>query len=82
MKTPVAITLIIVGGLLVAAPIVSDYLQRAQVAETLGKSGVTSVNLEPTLSSHYRLGCWIVGSAMVAAAVVFSRRSSSGAENT
>jgi len=80
MKTPVAITLIIMGGLLVAAPIISDYLQRAQVAAALGKPGVESVNLQPTLSSDYRLGCWIVGSAMVAAAVLFSRRSSGGSD--
>ena len=80
MKTSVAITLIIVGGLLVAAPIASDYLQRAQLLAALGKAGVTSVNLQPILSEQYRLGCWSVGAAMVAAAVCFSRRSSGGSE--
>jgi hypothetical protein len=80
MKTPVAITLIIVGGMLVAAPIVSDYLERAQIAAVMGKPGVSSVNLQPTLSSEYRLGCWILGSAMVAAAILFSRRSGGNSE--
>lgn len=82
MKTPVAITLIITGGFLVLAPIISDYLQRAQVAAALGKPGVASVSLEPTLSGDYRLGCWVAGSGMVAAAVLFSRRSSGGQEKT
>jgi hypothetical protein len=52
MKTPIVITLIIVGGILITAPIVSDCQQRAQVAEVLPylvgeiqleKSGITNV---------------------------------------
>lgn len=74
MKSPVAITLIIVGGLVVIAPIISDHLQRGQVVAALGKPEVTRVNLEPTPSADYRLGCYLLGSLMIAAAVVFSRR--------
>ena len=76
MKTPVAITLIITGSLLIAAPIIADFVERAQVAAALGKPGVTSVNLQPTLSSEYRFGCWFVGCAMILAATLASRRAS------
>lgn len=77
MKTPVTITIIIVGGLILVAPLVADYLERAQVAEAMARPGVTSVNLRPTLSEEYRLGCWLVGGAMIAAAILFSARGGS-----
>lgn len=76
MKTSVAVTLVIMGGLLVAAPIVSDYLQRQQVVAAMSKPGVTSISLRPELSELYRFGCWLTGSAMIAAAIYYSRRSS------
>ena len=76
MKSSVAITLIIAGVCLIAAPIIADYLHTAQVAAALGKTGVTSVQLHYSLSSEYRFGCWAIGSAIIIAAVVFSRRSS------
>lgn len=78
MKTPIAITLIIMGSLLVITPVASDYMQREQVKDALGKPGVSTVSLEPSLGELYRLGCWFTGSAMVAAAVVYSRRSEPG----
>lgn len=78
MKTPIAATLVIVGGLLVLAPIFSDYLQREQVVEAMSKPGVTSVSLGPQLTELYRFGCWLTGTAMVAAAIYFSRRSAAG----
>jgi hypothetical protein len=85
MKTPVAVALIITGGFLIAAPLVSDYLQRKQVTAALaaaaGIPGVTSVNLQPTLSAEYRFGCWFIGSAMIAAAIASSRRWSGGSNN-
>lgn len=61
------------GALLIMAPIVSDHLQRSQVAAALATPGVQSVSLEPTLGGDYRFGCWLVGSLMVASAVLFSR---------
>ena len=77
MKIPVAVTLIIAGALLVAAPIIADYSHRAQVASVMGKPGVSSVSIGPELSEAYRFGCWFTGSVMVAAAILFSRRSGS-----
>jgi hypothetical protein len=65
MKTSVAITLIVVGALLVAAPILSDYSHRAQVAAALNHSATSSVSLQPVLSEEYRFGCWLVGGAMM-----------------
>ncbi len=75
MKTPIAVTLIIVGGLLIMAPIISDHLQRGQVAAALGKPGVASIQLNPTLSEAYRFGCWLSGTAMIIAAIALSRPS-------
>lgn len=75
MKTPIAVTLVIVGGLLVATPIISDFMHRQQIVAAMSKAGVTSVSLHPELSANYRFGCWSTGAAMVAAAIFFSRRS-------
>ena len=74
MKSPVAITLIIVGGLLILGPAFTDYTARAQVASILAQQKFTSLNLDPPpMSSTYRFGCWLAGSAMIAAAVYSSR---------
>lgn len=62
------------GAGLIVAPIFSDHLQRSQVAAALATPGVQSVTLEPTLSRSYRFGCWLVGSLMVTAAILYSRR--------
>lgn len=77
MKTPVTITIIIVGGLILVAPLLSDHFQRAQIVAAMERPGVTSVQLQPTLSEEYRFGCWFVGGAMIAAAIVFSIRGGS-----
>ena len=75
MKTPVAVALIIVGGLLIATPPIFDQLARAQVTAAMQTQNLTSVSLSPPpMSSEYRFGCWFVGGIMVAAAVIFSRR--------
>ena len=72
MKTPVAITLILIGGLLVAAPIFSDYFERQQLAAAISKPNVNEVRLGPTLSTEYRFGCWFLGGVMVFSAVILS----------
>jgi hypothetical protein len=74
MKTSVAITLIIVGGLLILGPLLADHLARAQVVAVMTEQKLGSVSLNPPpMSSKYRFGCWFAGSVMIAAAVLLSR---------
>jgi hypothetical protein len=81
MKSPVAVALIIVGGLLVLGPVLADHLARAQVVAVMTEQKLTSVSLNPPpMSSPYRFGCWFVGSVMIAAAVIFSRARNAGSK--
>ena len=74
MKSPVAVTLIIVGGLLIFGPVIADHSARAQVVTIMTEQKLTSVNLNPPpMSSQYRFGCWLVGSLMITVAVLSSR---------
>ena len=77
MKTPIAVTLIIMGALLVMTPALADFLYQLNVVALMTKSGVTSVTLAGQMSELYRFGCWLTGSGMVGVAVLcslFSRR--------
>jgi hypothetical protein len=77
MKTPIAVTLIIMGALLVMTPALADFLYQRNVVALMARSGVTSVTLAGQMSDLYRFGCWFSGSGMVAVAVlcsVFIRR--------
>lgn len=69
MKTGVAVTLIIMGGLLVMTPAASDSLFQKRVVEMLSRPGVTSVSLEGKMGDLYRFGCWLTGTAMIGVAV-------------
>ena len=72
MKTPIAITLIIVGALLVMTPVVSDYLYQRSLVEMLSRPSITSVNLDGKMGDLYRIGCLGMGGVMVLIAVAFS----------
>ena len=72
MKTPIAVTLIIMGALLVMTPALADFLYQRNVVALMAKSGVTSVTLAGQMSELYRFGCWLTGSAMVGVAVLYS----------
>jgi hypothetical protein len=77
MKTPIAVTLIIMGALLIMTPALADFLYQRNVVALMSKSGVNSVTLAGQMSAHYRFGCWLTGSGMVGVAVLsalFSRR--------
>jgi hypothetical protein len=83
MKTPVAITLIIMGALLVMIPALADYLYQRNLVALLSHSGVTSVNLDGKMGDLYRIGCWLTGSLMIGVAVlcsVFNRKVSAANE--
>ena len=79
MKTPIAVTLIIMGALLVMTPAIADFLYQRNVIALLARSGVSSVTLTGQMSELYRFGCWLTGTGMVGIAVlcsVFIRRQS------
>ena len=55
MKTSVAITLIVVGAILIAIPPVSDYLHESNIVRLLEKPGTVTVHLDATkMSREYR----------------------------
>jgi hypothetical protein len=72
MKTQIAVALIIVGGLLLLAPALSDYLYQRNLVELMSRPGITSVDLEGKMGDDSRIGYWIAGSAMVGIAVAGS----------
>jgi hypothetical protein len=77
MKTPIAVTLIIMGALLVMTPALADFLYQRNVVALLAQSGFERVTLAGQMSDLYRFGCWLTGSGMVGVAVLsslFSRK--------
>jgi hypothetical protein len=72
MKTPIAVTLVIMGAFLVMTPALADFLYQRNVVALMAKSGVTSVTLAGQMSELYRFGCWLTGSGMVGIAVLCS----------
>jgi hypothetical protein len=72
MKASIAITLIIVGALLILAPAALDYLHQRQVADLLVQNGADSATLLGVVSQLYSFGCWLTGSVMIGLAVRFS----------
>lgn len=72
MKTPVAVTLIIMGALLVMTPALADYLHQRNLVALLSHPGITSANLEGRMGDLYRFGCWLTGSVMMGVAVICS----------
>lgn len=78
MKTPIAITLIIAGGLLILAPFVFNAIHEAQLLATyVARTDIRSINLghENVPGSVSRFGCWVVGVVMILTAIVTSRHS-------
>lgn len=72
MKTPIAVTLIIAGALLIITPAISDYFYQRNIVALMDRSGVTSISLAGTMSQIYRFGCWLTGSGMIGVAVLFA----------
>ena len=72
MKTPIAVTLIIMGSLLVMTPAIADIFYQRNVVALMAGSGVKSVSLAGQMGDLYRLGCWLTGSGMVGIAVIVS----------
>ena len=72
MKTPVAVTLIIMGALIMITPAISDYLFQLNVVTLLIKTGAPTATREGRKSDLYRIGCWATGLGMVGVAVMCS----------
>jgi len=71
MNTPVAVTLIIMGGLMVMTPAVSDYFYQQNLVAVLNH-GAASVNLDGKMGDLYRILCWSLGGGMIVLATVCS----------
>jgi len=64
MKTPIAITLIIVGALIVLAPTISDYFYQQALVEMM-KHGANNASLDSRMGDLTRLVCWVMGGTMI-----------------
>ena len=70
MKTAIAVTLIIMGALLIMTPVLADFLYQRHVVSLLAQSGFERVTLAGQMSPLYRFGCWFTGTAMIAITVL------------
>ncbi len=78
MKTPVAVTLIVAGALLILAPLVFNALHESQLlAVYAARTDLTSIKLGDSnaLNPFSRFGCWFVGALMILTATFMSRHS-------
>jgi hypothetical protein len=69
VKTPIAVALIVMGGLLILAPAISDYFYSRAAASLLTTTGLTS-GLAGQMSDDSRLVYWAAGAVMIAVAVL------------
>jgi hypothetical protein len=72
MKTPVAVTLIIMGALLIMVPVQADYMHQRNLVEVMNEREFMTVTLGGSMTTEYRFGCWATGSAMIAIAILRS----------
>ena len=74
MKTPVTLTMLIVGGILIIAPFAFSALHEHEVtAAFVARSDLTSINLgdeKSALSPLSRFGCWFTGTILCAVAII------------
>ncbi|WP_035613616.1 hypothetical protein [Haloferula sp. BvORR071] len=71
MKTPIAITLIVMGALLVMLPAFADMVyQHNLVTLMTSQAGATTASIDGKMSDTYHFGCWATGSGMVIIAVL------------
>ncbi|NRA37942.1 MAG: hypothetical protein HRU15_07370 [Planctomycetes bacterium] len=75
MKSNIAITLIIMGALLIMTPAISDYLLNRELTKSMISAfdnGIESVNMNGRLSYYDRLWCWMPGCIMIIVAIISS----------
>jgi hypothetical protein len=81
MRYHIWMTLVMCGTLIVLAPPISDYLAGYQLQKILSeRKDIGNVNFGlgtvGPMSENYRFGCWALGAAMIAVAVVGGSRES------
>ena len=79
MKTPVAVTLIVMGALLIMTAVFSENLYQCNVV-ALKLSG-TGVSLRSQMGETIQFCCWLTGSGMVAIAIFRSLLSKTSSED-
>jgi len=83
MRTYVAVILIVCGTLLASAPFVSDFAQTVVIKQALAEppaTGVPAHFFRQPLEESYRLGCWILGGAMISLGIIGGSRRSQPVE--
>ena len=74
MKTPVTITMLILGAFLIVAPFVFGALHEHAVSATfIARSDLTSVHFgeeNSALGPMSRFGCWLTGTALCVVAIL------------
>jgi hypothetical protein len=74
MKTPVTITMLIVGAFLIVAPFVFGALHEHAVSTTfIARADLTSVQFgheNSALGPVSRFGCWLTGTALCVVAII------------
>ena len=77
MKAAAVSLLIVLGTLLILAPVAAGVMHQSNVTRLM-ESGHNQVQLQPPLSSDYAASCWVAGAAMIVVAVLlavwFTRR--------
>jgi hypothetical protein len=71
MKTRVAITLIVMGTLLLMTPVLSDYLYQRNLV-LLMTHAVMLERLGGNMSTLCHIGFWVIGSLMIGIAILAS----------
>jgi hypothetical protein len=72
MKTPIAVTFVIMGALVVMTPALSDFFFQRNLVALLSRPGITNVNLDGKMGDLYRIGCWSTGTAMIGIVILIS----------
>ncbi len=70
MKPPVTITLIVMGTLLILAPIGADYIYQRNLISLVAKGQPALATLIDHLGVWYRIVCWLTGSLMILVGMV------------
>ena len=65
MKSSNAVALIVMGAMLVLAPIGADYLFQRNLVSLLTKEPSINAAVIPQLSTWYRIVCLLIGSFMI-----------------
>jgi hypothetical protein len=76
LESPIAVTLIVCGTLLILFPVTFDFLHQQQVMSTLqSRPDFRDVSCGRRMSDVYTVACVAIGAAMIGVSIVLSLRS-------